>query len=87
MQPIIDIHIHIQPLHMLKAAPLEILKRGRKNFVRDRAFPRSGKTSTHSLLYRFEKRPSVKFYTKTQRGYFHVEFRPKTRRQEFREMA
>lgn len=33
MQPIIDIHIHIQPLHMLKAAPLEMIKRGRKNFA------------------------------------------------------
>jgi len=30
---IIDIHIHIQPLHMFKPAALELIKRGRKNFA------------------------------------------------------
>jgi predicted TIM-barrel fold metal-dependent hydrolase len=30
--PIIDIHIHIQPLHMFKPHALELIKRGRKNF-------------------------------------------------------
>ena len=30
--PIIDIHIHIQPLHMFKPTALELIKRGRKNF-------------------------------------------------------
>ncbi|MBI3663422.1 MAG: amidohydrolase [Acidobacteria bacterium] len=32
MSPIIDIHIHIQPLHMFKPHALELIKRGRKNF-------------------------------------------------------
>ncbi len=32
MPPIIDIHIHIQPLHMFKPHALELIKRGRKNF-------------------------------------------------------
>ncbi|HEX9760181.1 MAG TPA: amidohydrolase family protein [Candidatus Acidoferrales bacterium] len=30
---IIDIHIHIQPLHMFKPQPLELIKRGRKDFA------------------------------------------------------
>jgi len=30
--PIIDIHIHIQPLEMFKPHALELIKRGRKNF-------------------------------------------------------
>jgi len=30
--PIIDIHIHIQPLEMFKPPALELIKRGRKNF-------------------------------------------------------
>ena len=30
--PIIDIHIHIQPLEMFKPHALELMKRGRKNF-------------------------------------------------------
>ena len=33
MQPIIDIHIHIMPLHMVKPAQLELIKRGRTDFV------------------------------------------------------
>lgn len=33
MQPIIDIHIHIMPLHMVKSAQLELIKRGRADFV------------------------------------------------------
>jgi hypothetical protein len=33
MSPIIDIHIHIQPLHMFKPHALELIKRGRKNFA------------------------------------------------------
>lgn len=32
MHPIIDIHIHIQPLHLFKPEALELVKRGRKNF-------------------------------------------------------
>ena len=32
MIPIIDIHIHIQPLEMFKPHALELIKRGRKNF-------------------------------------------------------
>jgi hypothetical protein len=32
MPSIIDIHIHIQPLHMFKPHALELIKRGRKNF-------------------------------------------------------
>jgi len=31
-RPIIDIHIHIQPLRMFKPRALELIKRGRKNF-------------------------------------------------------
>lgn len=33
MPPIIDIHIHIQPLHMFKPAALELIKRGRKDYA------------------------------------------------------
>jgi predicted TIM-barrel fold metal-dependent hydrolase len=33
MPPIIDIHIHIQPLHMFKPQALELMKRGRKDFA------------------------------------------------------
>lgn len=33
MQPIIDIHIHIQPLHMFKPQALEIVQRGRKDYA------------------------------------------------------
>ncbi len=32
-QPIIDIHIHIQPLHMFKPHALELIKRGRKDYA------------------------------------------------------
>jgi hypothetical protein len=31
--PIIDIHIHIQPLHMFKPHALELIKRGRKDYA------------------------------------------------------
>ena len=33
MIPIIDIHIHIQPLHMFKPQALELVKRGRRDFA------------------------------------------------------
>ncbi len=33
MTPVIDIHIHIQPLHMFKPHALELIKRGRKDFA------------------------------------------------------
>lgn len=33
MQPIIDIHVHIMPYHMVKASALELIKRGRKNYA------------------------------------------------------
>ncbi len=33
MTPIIDIHIHIQPLHMFKPSAIELIKRGRRNFA------------------------------------------------------
>jgi hypothetical protein len=33
MPPIIDIHIHIQPLHMFKHHALELIKRGRKDYA------------------------------------------------------
>ncbi len=33
MQPVIDIHIHIQPLHMFKPHALELIKRGRKDYA------------------------------------------------------
>src|SRR5258708_24453676 len=33
VQPIIDIHIHIMPLHMVKPAQLELMKRVRTDFV------------------------------------------------------
>lgn len=33
MQPVIDIHIHIQPLHMFKPHALELIKRGRRDYA------------------------------------------------------
>ncbi len=33
MPPIIDIHIHIQPLHMFKPEALALIKRGRKDYA------------------------------------------------------
>ena len=33
MTKIIDIHIHIQPLHMFKPAALELIKRGRRDYA------------------------------------------------------
>jgi len=33
MPPIIDIHIHIQPLHMFKPHALELIKRGRRDYA------------------------------------------------------
>lgn len=33
MQSIIDIHIHIQPLHLFKPHALELIKRGRKDYA------------------------------------------------------
>ncbi len=33
MPPIIDIHIHIQPLHMFKPHALELIQRGRKDYA------------------------------------------------------
>jgi len=36
--PIIDIHIHIQPLHMFKPQALELIQRGRKDFVEVQAY-------------------------------------------------
>jgi uncharacterized protein len=33
LTPIIDIHIHIQPLHMYKPEALALVKRGRRNFA------------------------------------------------------
>ena len=33
MIPVIDIHIHIQPLHMFKPQALELVKRGRRDFA------------------------------------------------------
>jgi predicted TIM-barrel fold metal-dependent hydrolase len=33
VQPVIDIHIHIQPLHMFKPHALELIKRGRKDYA------------------------------------------------------
>ncbi len=33
MPPIIDIHIHIQPLHMFKPQALELIKHGRKDYA------------------------------------------------------
>ena len=31
-QPVIDIHIHIMPYHMMKPSAMELMRRGRKNF-------------------------------------------------------
>jgi predicted TIM-barrel fold metal-dependent hydrolase len=33
VQPVIDIHIHIQPLHMFKPHALELIKRGRRDYA------------------------------------------------------
>jgi hypothetical protein len=33
MPPIIDIHIHIQPLHMFKPQALQLIKRGRRDYA------------------------------------------------------
>ncbi len=33
MIPVIDIHIHIQPLHLFKPQALELIKRGRRDFA------------------------------------------------------
>jgi len=38
MPPIIDIHIHIQPLHMFKPHALELIQRGRKDFAEVEAY-------------------------------------------------
>ena len=32
MQPIIDIHIHIMPYHMMKPSAMELMKKGRKDY-------------------------------------------------------
>lgn len=41
MPPIIDIHIHIQPLHFFKPHALELMKRGKKNFEEIERFSQS----------------------------------------------
>jgi len=33
VQPIIDIHVHIMPLHMVKPVQFELMKRGRRDFA------------------------------------------------------
>jgi len=33
VQPIIDIHVHIMPYHMMKPAALELIRRGRKDYA------------------------------------------------------
>ena len=33
MQPIIDIHIHIMPYHMMKPSAMDLMKRGRKDYA------------------------------------------------------
>lgn len=33
LQPIIDIHVHIMPYHMMKPSALELMKRGRKDYA------------------------------------------------------
>ncbi len=38
MTPVIDIHIHIQPLQMLKPEPLELLKRSRRDYAQIEKF-------------------------------------------------
>ncbi len=38
MPPIIDIHIHIQPLHMFKPEALELIKRGRRDYAQVEEF-------------------------------------------------
>jgi len=41
MPPIIDIHIHIQPLHMFKPEALELIKRGRRDYAQVEEFSAS----------------------------------------------
>ena len=48
MQPIIDIHIHIMPLHMLKPAALELIQRGRKDYADIERY-----SSDHKAFLRF----------------------------------
>ena len=36
-QPIIDIHVHIIPHHMMKPAALELITRGRNDFAKSNA--------------------------------------------------
>ena len=43
MQPIIDIHVHIMPYHMMKPAALELMKRGRKDYADVSAIARTRK--------------------------------------------
>ena len=38
MTPIIDIHVHIQPLYMYKPAAMELMKRGRRDFAQIEKF-------------------------------------------------
>jgi predicted TIM-barrel fold metal-dependent hydrolase len=33
VQPIIDIHVHIMPYHLMKSSALELIKRGRKDYA------------------------------------------------------
>ena len=33
VRPIIDIHVHIMPYHMVKASALELIKHGRKDYA------------------------------------------------------
>ena len=33
MQPIIDIHVHIMPYHMMKPSAMELMRRGRKDYA------------------------------------------------------
>jgi len=40
MPPVIDIHIHIQPLEMFKPHALELMKRGRRDFAQVERFSR-----------------------------------------------
>lgn len=40
MIPVIDIHIHIQPLHMFKPHALELIQRGRKDFAEIETYSR-----------------------------------------------
>ncbi|MCL6480983.1 MAG: hypothetical protein K6U02_04585, partial [Firmicutes bacterium] len=38
--PVIDIHIHIQPLHLFRAEALELMRRGRADFAAVETFSR-----------------------------------------------